>query len=72
MPFYSYKCEQCGEVFEVRASIKEKEAGLTPECPTCRSQEVRQVITAGLVIRGSDGGSISLPACGPAAGPGCC
>lgn len=72
MPLYNYQCEQCFEVFEVRATFKEKEAGLEPECPNCHSQETRQMITAGLVLRGSDGASLSLPGCGPNAGPGCC
>lgn len=72
MPFYAFRCEQCDEAFEVRASIKEKEAGLTPECPKCHSQKARQVISAGLVIRGGDGTGLSFPACGPNAGPGCC
>lgn len=72
MPFYAFQCEQCGETFDVRASIKEKEAGLKPDCPRCRHNKTRQVITAGLVIHGSDGASLSLPACGPNAGPGCC
>ena len=54
MPFYAFQCEQCGEAFDVRASIKEKEAGLKPECPKCHHKKTRQVITAGLVIRGSD------------------
>ena len=72
MPLYDYRCERCDEVFEVRASIKEKEAGLQPECPKCHSPKARQVITAGLVIRRSDGGGLAFPACDPNAGPGCC
>lgn len=72
MPLYNFQCEQCFEVFEVRATFKEKEAGLEPECPKCHSKETRQMITAGLVLRGSDGASLSLPVCGPSAGPGCC
>ena len=72
MPFYNFQCEQCGETFDVRASIKEKEAGLDPECPKCHTKTARQLITAGLVIRGSDGSRVALPACGPSAGPGCC
>jgi putative FmdB family regulatory protein len=72
MPIYNFQCEQCLEVFEVRATFKEKELGLEPECPICHSQETRQMITAGLVLRGSDGASLSLPGCGPNAGPGCC
>lgn len=72
MPLYNYQCKQCFEVFEVRATFKEKEAGLEPECPNCHSQDTRQMITAGLVLRGSDGASLSLPGCGPNVGPGCC
>lgn len=71
MPLYDYQCNQCGEIFEVRASIKEKAAGLLPECPRCHNKEIRQVISAVLMIRGS-GASLSFPACGPDAGPGCC
>ena len=72
MPLYDYHCQKCDEVFEIRASINEKEAGLKPQCPECHSQKTRQVITAGLVIRGGDGASLSFPGCGPNAGPGCC
>ncbi len=72
MPVYSFQCQDCQEVFDVRASFKEKEAGLEPRCPKCQSQQTKQVITSGLYIRGGDGESLSLPACGPNAGPGCC
>jgi putative FmdB family regulatory protein len=73
MPFYAFQCEQCHEVFDVRATIKEREAGLQPECPSCHELQVKPLITAGLVVRGSDGGSISSSGsaygCG---GGGCC
>ena len=72
MPLYDFLCEDCDELFEIRASIKEKEAGLKPGCPKCHSKKTRQVITAGLVIRTRDGISLPLPSCGPNAGPGCC
>jgi len=72
MPIYNFQCKQCLEIFEVRATFKEKDAGLEPECPVCESKETVQLISAGLFLRGSDGGSISLPGCGPSAGPGCC
>ena len=71
MPVYDFQCNRCQTVFEVRASIKEKEAGLEPECPHCDSPDVHQVLTAGLLLRGS-GAAISSPACGPNAGLGCC
>jgi len=72
MPYYDYRCATCGAVFEVQASIKEKQAGLNLECPQCHAREVRQLITAGLVIRSSSGDSQLLSRCGPNAGPGCC
>jgi putative FmdB family regulatory protein len=72
MPLYNFQCKQCSEVFEVCATFKEKEAGLEPECPKCQSKETRQIITAGIVLRGNGGASLSLPFCGPSAGPGCC
>lgn len=72
MPIYNFQCEQCSEIFEIRASFREKELGLKPECPKCHSEKTRQMITAGLVLHGSNGASVSLPGCGPSAGPGCC
>ncbi len=72
MPFYNYYCENCDEVFEIRALFKEKDAGLEPECPKCQSKKTRQVITAGLFIQGSGGASLPLSSCGPNPGPGCC
>ncbi len=72
MPYYEYRCSECGREFEVRASFAEKQAGLDPECPACHAKKADQVITAGLVLRGSNGGGAGPPCCGPNAGPGCC
>lgn len=72
MPLYDYQCEQCQAIFEVRATIKEKEAGLEPECPNCHGKQTRQIITAGLILHGAGSSEISASCCGPNAGPGCC
>ena len=73
MPLYDYRCHPCQTIFEVRASFKEKEAGLQPECPLCHSQETDQILTAGLLLHvGGDSAAAKPPACGPNAGPGCC
>ncbi|MCC7208359.1 MAG: zinc ribbon domain-containing protein [Anaerolineae bacterium] len=72
MPIYSFRCEQCGTVFEVRASIKEKENGLEPTCPKCQDQHSRQIITAGLLVHESGNSGPSFAGCGPNARPGCC
>lgn len=71
MPVYVYRCEDCGERFDVRASFAEKQAGLEPMCPACEGRRVKQVLTAGLLIR-SGGGSGAPAGCGPSAGSGCC
>jgi putative FmdB family regulatory protein len=70
MPLYDYQCKDCGEAFEVRAAIKEKEAGLELVCPKCGSHEARQMLTAALMLHGRK--EFSPPTCGPNAGPGCC
>lgn len=75
MPIYAFQCEQCHQTFDVRASIREREQGLDPECPHCHAQESQQVITSGLMLHGISGASRQpspAPACGCGAGPGCC
>lgn len=72
MPLYSFQCEQCEETFEIRASFKEKEAGLEPECPKCKSKQTRQLLSAGYLIGVRAGANANISACGPDAGPGCC
>ena len=46
MPFYEFECNDCSEVFEVRATIKEKESGLLLVCPKCGSHDVTQKLSA--------------------------
>ncbi len=65
MPTYVYECQKCGEMFEVQASFKQKEHGLKPQCPACRGKRTRQRLTAGMLIRGSDGASLGQAACSP-------
>lgn len=72
MPMYSFRCEECDTVFEIRASIKEKLTGLNPTCPKCHSLKVQQLITAGLLIYDRKVSGQSLPTCNPNAGGGCC
>jgi len=74
MPIYDFRCKECGHAFTVRASFKEKDAGLQPECPVCYAMETQQVLTVGVVIGQVAGGdSSSLPPpirSGPACGCG--
>lgn len=68
---YAYHCEECGTEFTVRATLKEKERGLTPQCPACGSREVEQDFASVGFVR-SGGGGGPAPFCGPGAGAGCC
>lgn len=71
---YDYKCNKCGEVFEVWTTLAEKEKGLRPKCPKCSSEDTRQMMsTVGLGGSSKTGGGMNMPPmCGPAAGTGCC
>lgn len=71
MPLYAFRCEDCGEPFDVRATFAEKDAGLAPRCPTCDGAHVKQVLTAGLLINAGSPTS-PRPSCGPTPGAGCC
>lgn len=68
---YEYRCQKCGTLVEIRASLAEKERGLHPECPRCGGTRFQQVFTAVNVITRPGGGSLP-PLCGPGTGAGCC
>lgn len=72
---YDYQCRKCGEVFEVQATLAQKEAGLQPTCPECGSQQTQQVfrsLNIGSGTKSSAGGNFTPPGCGPEFGAGCC
>ncbi len=69
---YEYKCNDCGSLLEIRATIAEKERGITVECPGCGSTNTTQVFTAVNVITRSARASGAPPYCGPGSGAGCC
>ncbi len=59
---YVYVCRKCGEKFEIKASLEEKEKN-DPSifiCPTCKSADIEQKITE----VGCSSGSCSGCACG--------
>jgi putative FmdB family regulatory protein len=70
MPLYDYQCKDCSEGFEVRATIKEKIAGLSLVCPKCGSHEAKQLLTTAAMVHG--GKELAPMVCGPNSGPGCC
>lgn len=70
MPLYDYQCKGCEMVFEVRATITEREAGLVLTCPKCGSRETRQRLTFASLVH--NGTLSAAPTCGPNARSGCC
>jgi len=48
MATYAYKCSACGNAFEVKATIEEKEEAKNEKfsCPKCRSKSIKQEFSA--------------------------
>lgn len=52
MPTYEYHCRTCGNKFDIRASIAEKEKGLDVTCAQCGSNIVEQVFAGISMLTG--------------------
>ena len=61
MPIYEYRCEECGEGFELFVRSPSRQA--EPTCPECGSQKVKKSVS--LFGVGGAGGSTSAAACSP-------
>ena len=53
MPVFEYKCQKCGEKFEVLRSFRDEET--EGKCPKCVATDARRVFS--LFGRGSSSGS---------------
>lgn len=53
MATYSYKCSDCGNNFNVEASIREKEEGKSEKfaCVKCGSKNIKQEFSAGNFLK---------------------
>lgn len=69
MPLYEFVCKQCKAVYEIRATVEEKQAGLNLSCRACGSTDLAQVF-GGLFIRSSGQAEQVSQRCVP--GSGCC
>lgn len=45
MARYEFRCEDCGESFEVERSMSEHEREGPPACPECGSGDTRQLMS---------------------------
>jgi putative FmdB family regulatory protein len=43
MPFYDYKCKDCGKTFEIEKGMNEK---AHPKCPHCKSSKTSRKFSA--------------------------
>jgi putative FmdB family regulatory protein len=67
---YEYRCPSCGQYFEVRATLAEKEAGLKPVCPKCQARNAEQVFTRVGLAFGRGGSAPPSFSGGGCCGPG--
>lgn len=68
---YEFRCDRCGQRFEVRATVAEKTKGLDLKCPACGSSAATQVYTSIAVFSGG-GASRGPTGCGGGPQTGCC
>ncbi len=72
MPFYTFSCNSCGERFEVRCSIEEKDSG-SIVCPGCGANELDRIFEGFTVAVKGSGCPSTKAACPNAAKcGGCC
>ena len=64
MPFYEYRCEDCGQEFEKRMRFDQSEE--IPPCPQCESSHTKKKLS--LFASGSNSGSTAASSCGSGGG----
>ena len=51
MATYAYKCSACGQAFDLKATIQEKEEGKKFACLKCGSKDIKQEFSAANFIK---------------------
>jgi len=76
MPTYEYGCVDCGEKFDLFATISQKERGLKPACPKCGGAQTVQLFQSINFLKSNssspDAAFRESGGCGPNPMPGCC
>lgn len=71
MPFYEYKCAECGEIIEFRSSYEKKHEMVSSlKCENCESKEFTQVFS-GMALTGSKNDPTPPPSGGCCSGGMC-
>jgi putative FmdB family regulatory protein len=76
MPMYEYKCESCGNQFELRQKFSDPPAS---ECPQCGGQVTKLISSAAFALKGGgwynegygSAAKSAPPSCPAASGGGC-
>lgn len=68
MPFYEYRCNECGHEFE--KMLRFSESDLLPDCPHCSSAQTRKKLSAVATLGSGDSasGSSAAGSCSPRGG----
>jgi putative FmdB family regulatory protein len=67
MPYYEYRCNECGEVFE--KMLRFSEANLIPCCPKCASADTHKKLSKVAAFgSASTGGATTASSCAPRGG----
>jgi putative FmdB family regulatory protein len=59
MPIYSYKCNECGTVFDMLVGIGK--GSEKPQCPKCKSKKLERILSTFAVRMGNSSYSSSCP-----------
>ena len=71
VPTYDYVCQDCGETFEIRASISEYSKGVKPRCTRCGSERAVRAFGSVTVLTASRGGGGKRKGCKGSCPPTC-
>ncbi len=61
MPFYEFKCKDCGKEFEVKLPMSK--AGEKQICPGCKSSNTLRIFSTVSVMNSSASDSGNYPSC---------
>ena len=62
MPIYEYRCEECGQGFELFVRSPSRQAEFA--CPKCASRRVKKAVSL-FGVGGTGGSNTSAASCGP-------
>jgi putative FmdB family regulatory protein len=60
MPIFDYKCQACGQVFELLTRSSGEDG--SPACPDCGSRNLEKLVSAPVILRNS--GNSGKTCCG--------